>query len=144
MAYYVQPQLGELRHRLNIEAITSETSNPFNEKFPVYESVGTRYAKITADKSESLSLAQAMTRTNLSHYTITMRYFPGLNDNHRLRLGTGGLSTMTAAELAALTASQFATLTAASVKPIYYKISSINDPDIRRRWHVVDVVEVTA
>ena len=141
MATFVQPPIGSLRHVLVIESITSQTFDANNESTPVYSTVGNRRASIDATNSETLSLNQAATRANLSHFTIKMRYFPGLGVNHRIRFGNFNLDDLSAEQFAALSSADYAALAAEGEAPQYYRIKSVTDPDYRGRWTVVEVVQ---
>jgi head-tail adaptor len=139
------PNIGELRQRIYIEKVLSESRDSHNQVQQNWGLVGMRWAKIQDKSGETISIQQAGTRANVGHTTIVIRYFAGLTVKHRLRYGAlaDDLLDLTADELAALTAEDLLSMTGAPAeKPTHYRISAIIELDAQKRFQMVEGTSV--
>lgn len=106
-------QSGPLRHRLEIQTVT-ETRDSYGGISQAWTTLETRWANI--QPMSSRELWQAQQAQSQATHKITMRYYSGLTEKHRLKV-SGGTRV--------------------------FNIASVINPDERKIMHEIQAIEET-
>ena len=128
---------GKLRHRVIILAPVA-SRDTYGENLHTWTPVLTVWASIQQLRGVLLALAQARTSTAIATHCITVRYNAAINENQRVQFGPAlsqDFDSLTGTEFDAMDSTVFDAMTGTETgnPPVIYTITSILDPDTRRR-----------
>lgn len=79
-------QSGKLRHRIEVQELSTATAGEFNQAGEAYSTVRTIWARVRPITGRELQAAGA-TFSERSH-VVEIRYYDGLTEKHRFKWGT--------------------------------------------------------
>lgn len=84
------PTVGQMRHRVEVQAPTRGTANAHGERPITFATVATVYADV--QEVSGSELTQSQTQREEVGYRVAIRYYPGLDATYQLLWGTRTLN----------------------------------------------------